>query len=615
MIAKAQCARRHDAIGGKVGALHQVWQQKNATTGLSPNQSLNAQGLGPGPTPAARGNAAEFTQYNQLLNSGDAQSALRLSEGLRTNAYWDVNRWRTGYGSDTVTRADGTVEPVTATTQITPADAERDLQRRTALAAQTAQTTIGATPWGAMSPGAKAALTSVVYNYGHVPGDIAEAATSGDTNALARAIANHAGDNAGANFNRRNAEANTVLGRFGVSGVEGAAPAAPTSANGTPFSDQQLKDNPFLLSTWVRSLATDPENRLSAARQLGPTIEQRVLAGFSPPINDMAMYDQLSRGLPELAEQTTKIMAAVDAYKIENGDGTSTHAGLINLPPGQAQAAMDAARATANASPDLYHVALAENMKKLHDADVEALKNDPFGTAVAKGWGATPGPLDFNDANPLTLAVALHQRAALADAIGARTGDVPSPISPSELEQFRGAIATGPAAQMAHITAAIGTLPPEARESAVAALGPSIAGAAKSGDPAKMATAYAFIGEQYKNNPMVVEKQFGPEAVKEFLTYQRSLSFLPPDVALKRVEAWSDPEKAASRDEVDKAADKELSAVTPDQVAAKSRRSAISTRSPGSVRPPSFPRRGRRRPPATGFRHLSRRLQGSACAR
>ena len=92
---------------------------------------------------------------------------------------------------------------------------------------------------------------------------------------------------------------------------------------------------------------------------------------------------------------------------------------------------MDAARATANASPDLYHVALAENMKKLHDADVEALKNDPFGTAVAKGWGATPGPLDFNDANPLTLAVALHQRAALADAIGARTGDVPSPISPS----------------------------------------------------------------------------------------------------------------------------------------------------------------------------------------
>lgn len=174
----------------------------------------------PGAAPRG-GYGPEFTQYNQHLNNGDVQSALRLSEGLRTNAYWDVNHWRTGYGSDTVTRADGTVENVTAMTRITPEDAERDLQRRTALAAQTAQGAIGDARWGAMTPGAKAAMTSVVYNYGHVPSDIAAAARSGDPQALAGAITNHANDNAGVNFQRRRAEAGAVLGLGGNFGPGG----------------------------------------------------------------------------------------------------------------------------------------------------------------------------------------------------------------------------------------------------------------------------------------------------------------------------------------------------------------------------------------------------------
>ena len=155
------------------------------------------------------------------------QSALRLSEGLRTNAYWDVNHWRTGYGSDTVTRADGSVENVTATTQITPADAERDLQRRTALASQTAQSQVGEA-WNNMTPGARSALTSVVYNYGHLPGDIATAAASGNSAALAGAIASHAHDNEGVNSQRRMAEAGAVSGTFGLRGPMGTASPQPS---------------------------------------------------------------------------------------------------------------------------------------------------------------------------------------------------------------------------------------------------------------------------------------------------------------------------------------------------------------------------------------------------
>src|SRR3990167_11056337 len=59
-----------------------------------------------------------------------AEGLLRKFEGFRENAYWYNNAYRVGYGSDTVTRADGTIVPVTKDTKVTGDDAERDLARR-----------------------------------------------------------------------------------------------------------------------------------------------------------------------------------------------------------------------------------------------------------------------------------------------------------------------------------------------------------------------------------------------------------------------------------------------------------------------------------------------------
>ena len=39
-----------------------------------------------------------------LMNAFDL---IKRFEGFRTTPYWDVNAYRTGYGSDTVTLADG----------------------------------------------------------------------------------------------------------------------------------------------------------------------------------------------------------------------------------------------------------------------------------------------------------------------------------------------------------------------------------------------------------------------------------------------------------------------------------------------------------------------------
>lgn len=214
----------------------------------------------------------KFVRYNGFLGSGDVQSALRLSEGLRTNAYMDespghpeLNHWAIGYGMHQIVRPDGTTEEVTAFTKITPEEAERNLGIQAAKAAQTAQTAIGPA-WSSMAPGAKAALTSVVYNYGHVPNDIATAAQGDDANALASAIASHAHDNAGVNSQRRLAEAGAVLGKFGLSGPEATTTPQPTMTMPAAGTDQ--------------SVATPPS--ASTAAPVAPTLDTQPPAPPQP---------------------------------------------------------------------------------------------------------------------------------------------------------------------------------------------------------------------------------------------------------------------------------------------------------------------------------------------
>lgn len=489
----------------QLSAMHEVWQRDLATLGMSPNQSLVTHGLGGAPT---RGNSAEFQQYNQFLNSGDVQSALRLSEGLRTNAYWDVNHWRTGYGSDTVTRADGTIEPVTATTQITPVDAERDLQRRTALAAQTAQTAIGAGPWAAMSAGAKASLTSVVYNYGHVPNDIAAAATSGDASALASAIASHAGDNGGVNSQRRNAEANAVLGRFGVSGIEGAPAAPAASVNGNAFSADDYRANPFLLSAQVRAIASDSETRNAYARNLLDATEQSIKNGFAPQPNIGAQVFQLAtdpNASPEVQQKAQRVAGLAQ--------GMTLAGAAVNVPPGQGQALLDHYQALAQSSGDLFQQSLAEEFRASLASRQKQLKDDPWGFATASNWIKNPpNPLSFDD--PLALGVALHQRDYAASAIAARTGDnTISALSPDDLPQVRSVLENGTPQQQATFWQAVGTLSPDRRAATLRELGGN--------DPATMAkvaagslmTAAPDVAQSIMRgqNAIKADKQWAPD--------------------------------------------------------------------------------------------------------
>ena len=152
-------------------------------------------------------------------------------EGFRTNAYWDVNAWRTGFGSDTVTKADGSIIKVTKDTVVTREDALRDLNRRTAEFAKGAAKQAGPV-WDSLGNNVQASLTSIAYNYGSLPSRIMSAVKSGDTEAIAIAVEGLAGDNDGVNRNRRLQEAAVIRG--------GTIADATTTTRGTPLATATL---------------------------------------------------------------------------------------------------------------------------------------------------------------------------------------------------------------------------------------------------------------------------------------------------------------------------------------------------------------------------------------
>lgn len=173
------------------------------------------------PNRGGSGVGGNFPSLAQISGStmDQATGLLRNFEGFISKAQWDVNAHRVGYGSDTITRADGTVVKVTKDTVITKEDAERDLARRTAIFANNVRQELGDSHWNALPANAQAVLVSYAYNYGSLAKtksvlDAARrSAQTGDMTALATAVRNRQVDNNGINARRRNQGADYILGK------------------------------------------------------------------------------------------------------------------------------------------------------------------------------------------------------------------------------------------------------------------------------------------------------------------------------------------------------------------------------------------------------------------
>lgn len=164
-------------------------------------------------------NGGEPVKFGAAYNSGKLEgkttaektkSLIRRHEGFRTNAYWDVNAYRIGYGSDTMTDKNGKVTKVTQNSTTNKENAERDLVRRSQQFANETRDRVGAEYWEKLPDDTKAALTSVAYNYGSLPKKVVKAVRGGDLQNISDSVRSLEVHNNGINKNRRNDEANII---------------------------------------------------------------------------------------------------------------------------------------------------------------------------------------------------------------------------------------------------------------------------------------------------------------------------------------------------------------------------------------------------------------------
>jgi len=145
------------------------------------------------------------------------------NEGYEPTAYNDPrtdkngkqvgpNIYRAGYGSDTITKADGSIVKVTQGMSVSKADADRDLARRTEEFATVAKRQVGSDVWTNLPGNVLTAFTDLAYNYGSLPDRVIGAIKSGDKEAMAVAVESLSGDNGGINAKRRAREAALIRG-------------------------------------------------------------------------------------------------------------------------------------------------------------------------------------------------------------------------------------------------------------------------------------------------------------------------------------------------------------------------------------------------------------------
>lgn len=167
--------------------------------------------LQPGAQPAPM--AAPMAEGMPGARQDMTTELIKQREGFIEKPKYDVNAYRAGFGSDTVTLPDGTVQKVTPGMRVSREDAERDLQRRIQTEfVPRAVAKVGEENWARLPENARAALTSVAYNYGTIPSRLVPAVQSGNPEEIARAIEGLAGDNKGINAGRRMQEANIARG-------------------------------------------------------------------------------------------------------------------------------------------------------------------------------------------------------------------------------------------------------------------------------------------------------------------------------------------------------------------------------------------------------------------
>lgn len=142
-----------------------------------------------------------------------AVNYIKSKEGFSPKTYYDINAWRLGYGSDTITNLDGTFRKVLFSDTTSVALASLDLRRRVEKEfLPILKWQVGEQIFNSLTEGAKIGLLSLVYNYGSITHhSIINAVKSGNMQLLHDTIISETVNDLNSDDNRRIEEANFCL--------------------------------------------------------------------------------------------------------------------------------------------------------------------------------------------------------------------------------------------------------------------------------------------------------------------------------------------------------------------------------------------------------------------
>lgn len=127
----------------------------------------------------------------------DSAVFIGAREGFTPVAKWDVNAWRIGYGSDTITFNNGSYRNVIQGDTTTLENANKDLARRLPKFEQKFIDAVGEKYWKRLPKNAKIGLLSYIYNYGSIrswhqkigdPNNLITAIQSNNVNKIANSL-------------------------------------------------------------------------------------------------------------------------------------------------------------------------------------------------------------------------------------------------------------------------------------------------------------------------------------------------------------------------------------------------------------------------------------------
>jgi GH24 family phage-related lysozyme (muramidase) len=230
-------------------------------------------------------------------------------EGYAGRAYWDVNHWRLGYGSDTEGPEQNIVVEGMETTK---ARALQNLMLRIPQFEREAiygRTGMGADTWEKLTDNQKIAVTSLVYNYGRLPVVI----TPRDPEKTAEAIRALQTANGGVNRQRRLKEA-----AFYLTGAATAPqPATPAPVPTVPAQPAPLPVPPVPTAP----AGLPPISATSAGRRAA---EQAYIA---------AMLDQLLAERTAIDEEIADFQSMAATLGARNPAPTSALPNPPDIPP------------------------------------------------------------------------------------------------------------------------------------------------------------------------------------------------------------------------------------------------------------------------------------------